>query len=108
MNKSLKKKWTKKLRSGEYVQGRCRLVTPCKDYDKFCCLAVLADAMGVEFEENQYGGLVIAGTRHNSTLPNSLLKKTGLSWREQAALMDLNDNERQNFNQIADWIDENL
>ena len=107
MNKSLKKKWTKKLRSGEYVQGRGQLVTPCKDYDEFCCLGVLCDVMGIEFE-GRHVGLFVAGTGHNSTLPKALLDKTGLSKNDQVALMRFNDLSCWNFNQIADWIDENL
>ena len=109
MNKSLKKKWTKALRSDEYVQGEGRLVMPCKDYDEFCCLGVLADTMGVEFEEiDGYSGLVIAGTPCNTTLPKPLLEKAGLNFGEQSELIYLNDLDCLDFNRIADWIDENL
>ena len=107
MNKSLKKKWTKALRSDEYVQGTNQLVAPCGDYDEFCCLGVLCDVMGVEFEYG-FSCLVIAGTLHSSTLPDSLLKEAGLNFGEQKELMDLNDNEYWDFNNIANWIDENL
>ena len=108
MNKSLKKKWIKALRSGEYVQGRYRLVTPCKDYDKFCCLGVICDVMGVEFEERSDGVLIIADTTIAAELPDPLRKKADLNFGEQEALMKLNDFYRWNFNKIADWIDENL
>jgi len=39
MNKQVKKKWLKALRSGEYEQAQGQL----KEKDKFCCLGVLCD-----------------------------------------------------------------
>ena len=107
MNKSLKKKWTKALRSDEYVQGTNQLVTPCGDYDEFCCLGVLADVMGAEFEGRD-GSLLVAGTPCSTALPKPLREKAGFNFGEQSELMNLNDIERWSFKQIADWIDENL
>jgi hypothetical protein len=44
MNKRLKAKWIKALRSGEYNQTTCRLVTTEVDGSRsFCCLGVLRE-----------------------------------------------------------------
>jgi len=45
MNKLIKKKWVKALRSGEYKQGRYCLVN---NKDQFCCLGVLANIYAIE------------------------------------------------------------
>jgi hypothetical protein len=53
MNKRVKTKWLKALRSGKYKQGRGQLRTPD---DRFCCLGVLCDLYaketGVSWEGN--------------------------------------------------------
>lgn len=48
MNKRIKKKWLKALRSGEYVQGKGALCQKGAEYDKFCCLGVLTDLFLIE------------------------------------------------------------
>lgn len=50
MNKTLKNKWLKALRSGEYAQGVGRLRT---NKDEFCCLGVLCDISGKGVWEDQ-------------------------------------------------------
>ncbi|HEY4832468.1 MAG TPA: hypothetical protein VIH61_07925, partial [Waddliaceae bacterium] len=40
MNKKIKKQWLKELRSGEWVQGRGKLMD---NQDRACCLGVLCD-----------------------------------------------------------------
>lgn len=45
MKAEIKQKWITALRSGEYKQGKRRL----KDGDSYCCLGVLCDLYGKEF-----------------------------------------------------------
>jgi hypothetical protein len=46
MNKEIKARWLEALRSGKYEQG----TTYLKNGDKYCCLGVLCDVVGVEPE----------------------------------------------------------
>lgn len=41
--KKIRQKWVAALRSGQYKQGTCNLVTRGKKEDQFCCLGVLCD-----------------------------------------------------------------
>src|SRR3954466_11512237 len=47
MDANLKTKWVEALRSGEYNQCRGNLKSP----DGFCCLGVLAQISGLQFED---------------------------------------------------------
>lgn len=104
MNKSLKKKWVKALRSGEYGQGSGLL----HDKGKFCCLGVLADVMGI-----LDGGLVYddAGRCYNGMLPGN--RVGGVDPDVQGILVSMNDNHDPlqgpaSFHDIADFIEKNL
>ena len=86
MNKDIKQKWVKALRSGEYKQGSRFLHYE----DKFCCLGVLCDLM-------------------NISGPYAYRDIYELITKEKANMLILmNDGRHSSFNQIADWIDENL
>ena len=95
MDKKLKAKWVKALRSGEYKQGKGYL----EDRGKFCCLGVLADAVGRE-------RLGIAA-HQNSFLRNARNEEIVLPVEVQRALADLNDR-RVPFEVIAGLINEAL
>jgi hypothetical protein len=43
MDKEIKARWLEALRSGKYQQGSCYL----RDGDKYCCLGVLCEVLGV-------------------------------------------------------------
>ena len=122
MNKTLKKRWVKALRSGEYQQGKnvlCR--TTRSGNDKFCCLGVLID-VGTsrgEWEKIGYGiwNFTIPPTKGNEDLsdlfqaidylPAVLAEKINLPHYQQMVLSEMNDRGA-TFNEIADWIEENL
>ena len=55
MNKVLKNKWLRALRSGRYRKTMSRLVND--KGDAFCCLGVLADIQGCVWKENELGRL---------------------------------------------------
>ena len=109
MNKSVKNKWLKALRSGEYTQGHFRLVT---NDDKFCCLGVLCDlavrAGITEWEKSKTGWCV---DKNVSYLPNSVMNWSGLERdpvSDGSALSDLNDSYFLSFANIADIIEDQL
>lgn len=110
MDAKLKRKWLKALRSGEYRQGRGQLVTG--DGKNFCCLGVLADVMGCEWQESEMdcdSSLVpILPKDRRPLAPRGedwlSAKKTGLSHKKQEQLAGMND-EGASFKQIASFIE---
>ena len=104
-----KKIWTDALRSGEYKQGRRNLY-----FDgKFCCLGVayvvLVDGDWV-FDDKFDSWAVTENPYCNDSdivLPYEILEKIGLQPYKQDELATFND-DGWSFEQIADWIDENL
>lgn len=91
MTKELKQKWIDALRGGEYEQGYGAL----KDKDKYCCLGVLCQVGGIKLNS----GVGLNPEGHNFLNKLGIIKSTFYS---------LNDNKEFNFNQIADWIEENV
>lgn len=109
MNKWVKRKWVKALRSGEYQQGTMRLITDYGNGDfRHCCLGVLAWEMVPEFLRKPgsgYGYPDING--QTDALPDDLGILFGLDASNQSRLASMNDNGH-SFTVIADWIDANL
>lgn len=96
MNKAIKKKWLKALRSGKYTQGFNQLRV---GGDQYCCLGVLEE--------------IEAGRIHNATAnqpSRACLKRCGLDPDSQLIddLAFKNDKLMWSFKQIADWIEKNL
>lgn len=102
MDQELKAKWMESLRSGRYPQTRSCL----KDSDGFCCLGVLADIQGAEWDGDQprLNG-DFAGHEEGGWLKESVAG--GLHLRVQRELSNLNDGGA-HFIAIADFIDKNL
>lgn len=109
MKTELKQKWVKALRSGEYKQGRDRL----RDGgDRYCCLGVLCDVLSEgEWERDpvqkdwwrKYGD-----NEDKFGVPRDQRDSMGLSENIESFLIGLNDSERKTFEEIADWIEENI
>ena len=100
MKTAIKDKWVKALRSGEYAQGKGHFVTAGKKYDSFCCLGVLADIQGAEWEMNSHErGYEIDGKAYSTGhyVPN------GPSKQAQTDLADMNDS-GDSFHAIAKYI----
>ena len=55
MNKTLKRKWIKALRSGRYRKGLNTLKTGQGHNTRYCCLGVLAQISGVKWKEEFSG-----------------------------------------------------
>jgi len=106
MDKEVKQKWVDALRSGKYKQGQGYLRTP----DGYCCLGVLCEVLNAEY------------TYSDIHLPREVAVQVGLAsispkvtWDgSNVSLEDLNDGsedkkiEPQDFNKIADIIEEQL
>lgn len=132
MDATVKAKWVAALRSGEYQKGVGHLHD--KDTDTYCCLGVLCKAVGAEFgpatEELEWddepytgsydyvptlGGRVLSD-KEDQELRKSFCKEVGIS--DQFVLIKMNDGEgnpgeegyepAKPFNDIADYIEENL
>ena len=114
MNKIVKRKWLKALRSGEYKQGSGQLVTkpnyPNNEDYLFCCLGVLQNLYCLKHNE-EFGPIEFGlGSFNNKVAYWSGLFSSG---EDTESLMHMNDGtgeykKRQGFKQIANWIEKHL
>ena len=113
MKEIVKNKWVKALRSGEYDQGKNRLLTVHdNDSKSFCCLGVLcelhAQETGGHWEKER--GLKWEYRGQEGVLPGSVMEWSGVSNVNGRAtglngsLILMNDSGDYDFNQIADLI----
>lgn len=122
MNPEWKKKWLDALRSGEYKQTRGMLRRCEEDTGQigFCCLGVLCDLVQKEgigrWEENS-AWFVVRDAESRGLVPGPVMALVG--WNQfngelgvtevrQTKLIHMNDDEKATFDQIADFIEENL
>lgn len=110
MNPELKSKWLEALRSGNYKQAHGKLKT-----DKgYCCLGVLCEVAGLQGEVSRYYSspdrtIYMFGTHSEvSFFPEELRSIACISEKNRRVLMEMNDNDRKSFAEIADWIQRNL
>ena len=110
MKPELKAKWIAALRSGEYEQTTERMLDP---EGGMCCLGVLADIQGLKVvpvahtegdDERELNGQVYCELR-KMIGDTSLLSHGGKSITKE--VVGMNDSGK-TFDQIADWIKENL
>lgn len=96
MDAQLKAKWVEALRSGKYLQTQGIL----RNGEYFCCLGVLCDIQGADFEKikNSYGTLSLTFT------PPELLGSLG---SKAEVLAKMNDS-GSSFTEIADYIEANV
>lgn len=104
-----KQAWLDALRSGDYKQNYCYL----KSEDGYCCLGVACDLKGgswvIDTEKEDAYDFVYDGKVYKSSMNNSFLGDfLGLDSKGMSTLVNMNDSEECNFNEIADWIEENL
>ena len=119
MKKKYADLWAQALRSGDYKQSYRRLASP----EGFCCLGVLSDVVGpelgikwtIDHEGNQRFGL------ERLVLTEEVLELTGIRVDEVSieetdawwngslpkTLVGLNDNEKWDFSEIADFVEDN-
>lgn len=95
MDKAIKTKWVKALRSGKYKQARGILKN---SRGEMCCLGVLADIQGCDFKKIKG----TQGTLFTATLPIGF--NAGVSVDIRKKLADMNDKKDSTFAQIANYI----
>lgn len=107
MDPELKAKWVAALRSGEYKQGTGRLRKPTADGQRFCCLGVLCEVVGIPRLDDRDGGT--AGYKCGLSGSDCLLpmRVPGVDAYSQGKLASMNDG-GSTFYTIADYIEENL
>lgn len=112
MNKDIKERWIKALRSGEYKQG----IYVLKNGDTYCCLGVLCDLYSKETKKANFemiGGRGNLFLGHLSVLPQEVVDWANFNDQEgeislngkEATLTGINDNGA-TFEEIADIIEE--
>lgn len=101
MDPEIKKKWIEALRSGRYTQAKGRL----RRGDAFCCLGVLHDCDGGEWDPLGYVTRP-AGRPDGWRLYDG--DSRGLDGEAQDTLVRMNDDADASFDEIADWIEANL
>lgn len=100
MLRSTKRIWVKALKSGEFEQGRGKLV----GHGRYCCLGVLRKVCPELGTHTSDGGQLTDGQ----------LKRIGLAQAQQVHLIRLNDGHpttggrKHSFREIAAWIIKNL
>jgi hypothetical protein len=116
MEQTIKTRWLNALRSGEYAQGNGTLKSNESETAKFCCLGVLCDIQGVDWDvifpfDYEYEDFV---SRQTDTLPKQYLQPDPMT---REFLANSNDGNPKNslkgldittFNELADWIQKNL
>lgn len=116
MKPELKTKWITALRSGNYAQVTGYLRKEDATYS-YCCLGVLCDIIdpngwsgdewfSEDYCEVDYGqdGQIFPECQ-DAELDGYMLEQVGLSEKIHAQLIHLNDDEKQDFKVIADYIE---
>lgn len=109
MDINFKKTWLEDLRSGNYeqVEGSLRTDTNC-----FCAMGLLAKRIGLfndlTGEDSGNTDAYYNGSLVEAALTPELLTMVGLSENEQAAIITMNDDDCADFDEIANYIEENL
>lgn len=110
MDKKIRNKWVKALRSGKYKQGTGALVSPGNGQkkDRFCCLGVLCAITKKDMELADTGGFSYRGEYECGNLPRNFQEEIGLSDEQQKKLIAMNDITNDSFKRIATYIEKNL
>lgn len=95
LDKKLKAKWLRALRSGKFKQGRASLKMNDGQTTRYCCLGVLCEVGKIRSQSDCYirGGIDFG----YDVLPAGVQKKLG----------SMNDDGKR-FPTIANWIEKNL
>lgn len=116
MDELLKAKWVKALRSGKYKQGVGKLKRRYEGQICHCCLGVLCEITQHEFPDmiEVMDNTILTGIKYDDRdirlhheLESSLRRAFGIDESVMIQLIEMNDDERLNFKEIAEWIEEN-
>jgi hypothetical protein len=114
VNKEIAYKWAAALRSGKYQQGRGKLRVPIVHYDKtveysYCCLGVLCDLYDSTKWDDENYYRTDADDALNTSPPYEVCAWAGINHDASNTidkLINLNDDQRLNFDEIAAYIEE--
>jgi hypothetical protein len=119
MKPEIKAQWVTALKSGKYTQAKGALRTP----EGHCCLGVLCEILPefrIEDSEDGHGDEVHIKEGHTNnvvwsdgsmTLIDRVVEEAGITVMPGymvSTLAVMNDSGNYSFEQIADWIEENL
>lgn len=105
MNPEIKKQWVDALRSGEYMQTQGTL----KNHKGYCCLGVLTDLYLKEHNEKwEQCGTHYSYEGDDCNLSPIIQVWSGLNTWIESDLITMNDEEEKTFQEIAEYIKENL
>ena len=110
MNKEVKKRWLEALRSGKFkqAQGFLHLFDKSRHHT-YCCLGVLCKTEGLQASKNTCSvGYSFEGEESCTGIPSKFLEKIGLQQYNESTLINMNDGDKLNFTEIANWIETNL
>lgn len=111
MDTDKKAAWLEALRSGDFKQAKGSLIREDTYGDRrHCCLGVKADIEGIPLERRYsiiHDFYVYAVSQNVRTVTN-IAEILGLADREYFKLVEMNDIAERTFDEIADWIEENL
>jgi len=103
---NIKRRWIRALRSGRYTQGTGALHDDRSN--TYCCLGVLSQIVNKKRPKPHYTYTHrINNTCDGAELSPKFMKKVGLDVNIMDILIRMNDENRLNFEQIADWLEEN-
>lgn len=122
MEKALKEKWFKALRSGQYKQTIGALKRQSENGDcRYCCLGVLCDVSGEgKWVEGEWLENPLLGARFcelgytfvdatmTGTLSLEFTTRHQIYLDTRALLIAMNDHKGMSFKEIADWIETNI
>lgn len=102
-----KKKWVDALRSGKYKQGKGMLYNGSND--SYCCLGVAAEVCGLDMVlHGEHAAIPNIRTQEimkvDFKVPTEFANNQGL----QNVLWRMNDEKDNTFEEIADYIEQNL
>jgi hypothetical protein len=117
MDNELKEGWISDLRSGDFPQGKNVLVNLDENNEPigYCCLGVLMTRIAttrpdvqksIKGDYNTIMSFEYKGLQDSCVVPDTLMQEIGLTYGAQEHLIGMNDSYGNNFNEIADWIEE--
>lgn len=106
LNKYVKKKWIDALRSGKYTKTTHEMRVQRNGKSCFCALGVLCDVIDSKRWE-VHSGYYRWGNSW-AIIPGRTRNAIHITEKECLSILNLNDSKRKSFNEIADWIEENL
>ena len=97
------------LSKTEYVEGVV-LGTSGAEKHTFCCLGVLQNELNgfCDFDHDNSEVIGLKAYPASSYPPDDVCKRANLNRDTKRILSKMNDNQNKSFEQIADWIEENL